>query len=123
MNNQSAVMIVAGGAALAIGSFLAWGTIPGVSVNGLDGGDGWYTLIGGVVVAAYGLMAFQGKSILPKWLAWAGLGVGLAVAIINLFDIAGVDGVSLGIGMYVMIAGGVLAIVGLLRPSTTPNTY
>jgi len=115
MKNQSALMITGGGAALAIGSFLAWGTAFGISVSGIDGGDGWMTFIGGAVVAVYGFLAYQGKSILPKWLAWAGLVVGLGVALINFFDILGTDGVSLGIGMYLMLAGGIVALVGLVQ--------
>ena len=115
VKNQSALMITGGGAALAIGSFLAWGTAFGISVNGMDGGDGWITLIGGAVVAAYGFLAYQGKSTLPKWLPWVGLVVGFGVAVINFFDILGTDGVSLGIGMYLMLAGGIVAIVGLLQ--------
>ncbi len=117
MKNQSALMITGGGAALAIGSFLAWGTVFGISVNGIDGGDGWMTLFGGAVVAAYGFMAYQGKSSLPNWLPWAGLVVGLGVALINFFDILDTDGVSVGIGMYLMLAGGAVAIYGLLQKS------
>ena len=117
MKNQNALMITGGGAALAIGSFLAWGTVFGISVNGIDGGDGWMTLIGGAVVAAYGFMAYQGKSSLPQWLPWAGLVVGLGVALINFFDILGTEGVSIGIGMYLMLAGGAVAIFGLLQKS------
>jgi len=115
MKNQSAVLIMGGGAALAIGSFLAWATVIGISVSGMDGGDGWMTLIGGAVVAAFGFMSYQGKSVLPQWLAWAGIIVGFGVAIINLFDILDTDGLSVGIGMWLMLAGGVVAIVGLLQ--------
>lgn len=115
MRNQSALMIAGGGAALAVGSFLAWGTVLGISVNGIDGGDGWITLVGGAVVAAYGFLAYQGRSTLPKWLAWAGLVVGLGVALLNFFDIQGTDGVSVGIGMWIMLLGGVIALVGLFQ--------
>jgi len=115
MNNQSALMITGGGAALAIGSFLAWGTVLGISISGIDGGDGWMTLAGGAVVAVYGFLAYQGKSILPKWLAWAGIVVGLGVALINFSDIQGTDGVSVGIGMWIMLVGGIVALVGLIR--------
>jgi len=124
MKNQSAMMITGGGAALAIGSFLAWGTVIGISVSGMDGGDGWMTLIGGAVVAAYGFMVYQGKSMIPKWLAWAGLGVGVGVALINFFDIMGTDGVSIGIGMWLMLVGGAVALYGLLQKSSDePSGY
>ena len=114
MKNQNAVVMMGGGAALAIGSFLTWASLGPISVSGMDGGDGWFTLIGGVVIAGYGYMAYQGKSALPKWLAWAGLVVGLGVAVLNLFDILD-SPLDIGIGMYLMLAGGVAAIVGLLR--------
>ena len=115
MENQRAVLKMAGGAALAIGSFLAWGTAFGIGVSGIDGGDGWMTLIGGAVVAVVGFMEYQGNSRLPGWLPWAGIVVGLGVALINFFDILGTDGVSIGIGMWLMLAGGAAALVGMLR--------
>jgi len=115
MQNQSAVVTAVGGAALAIGSFLAWGTVLGISVNGMDGGDGWLTLIGGAVVAVFGVMTMQGNTSIPKWVAWVGLVVGLGVALINFFDILSTDGVSIGIGMWIMLIGGAAAIYGLLQ--------
>ncbi len=111
---QSAGMIILGGAALAIGSFLPWGEILGISASGMDGGDGWFTLISGVVLAAVGYMAFSGGKALPAWLGWAALVVGAGVAVINYFDISGIEGLSVGIGMWIMLAGSVLALVGLL---------
>lgn len=113
---QASYLTMAGGAALIIGSFLAWATDSlglGISASGMDGGDGWFTLIGGAVLAAAGYMAFAGKA-LPMWVGWLGLVVGLGVALINFFDIMGTDGVSTGIGMYLMLAGGVAGLVGLL---------
>lgn len=112
---QSALLTMIGGAALAIGSFLAWGTVFGISVNGMDGGDGWFTLIGGVAVAVVGFAAYTGNFDIPKWVGWAGLVVGLGVALINFFDILGTEGVSVGLGMWLMLAGGVVAIYGLLQ--------
>lgn len=112
---QGPLLTMIGGVALALGSFLAWGTVFGISVSGMDGGDGWYTLVGGAVVAAAGFAAYSGSFKLPKWVGWAGLVVGLGVALINFFDIIGTDGVSIGLGMWVMLAGGVVAILGLLQ--------
>ena len=111
-------MITGGGAALAIGSFLTWGSLGSFSASGVDLGDGWMTLFGGAVVAGYGVMAYQGKSTLPNWLPWAGLVVGLGVALLNLYDIVGSD-FNIGIGMYLMLAGGAVAIFGLLQSRTT----
>ena len=72
-------------------------------------------VIGGAVVAVYGFMTMQGNSPLPKWVAWAGLVVGLGVAVINFFDIMGTDGVSIGIGMWLMLIGGLVAAYGLFQ--------
>jgi len=110
---QAAGLTILGGAGLAIGSFLAWGEILGITASGMDGGDGWFTLIAGVVLIAVGYMAYSGKA-LPMWLGWVALVVGAGVAIINYFDISGTEGLSVGIGMWIMLAGSVLALVGLL---------
>lgn len=110
---QAALLTVIGGAALAIGSFLPWGEIFGISASGMDGGDGWFTLIGGVVLAVAGYMAWSGKP-LPMWVGWVALVVGAGVAIINYFDISGTEGLSVGMGMWLMLAGSVLGLVGLL---------
>ena len=109
------MMLMGGGIALALGSFLAWGTVLGISVSGMDGGDGWMTLLGGAAVAVAGFAAYSGSFEVPGWLAWAGLVVGLGVALINFFDIMGTDGVSVGIGMWLMLLGGAVAIFGKLQ--------
>jgi hypothetical protein len=109
---QVAGLMILGGAGLAIGSFLAWGEILGISASGMDGGDGWFTLIAGIVLIAVGYMSFSGKP-LPWWLGWVALVVGAGVAVINYFDISGAD-LNIGIGMWIMLAGSVLALVGLL---------
>jgi hypothetical protein len=116
---NSAIALMAGGALLAIGSFLAWGTFLGISVTGMDGGDGWFTLIAGVAVAALGYLTFTGKSY-PSWLAWVAVAVSAAVALINFFDIAGDELISVGIGMYAMLVGVVIAAVGLVMGRRTP---
>ncbi|WKZ82025.1 MAG: hypothetical protein QY307_08010 [Acidimicrobiia bacterium] len=90
----------------------------GLSVSGMDGGDGWFTLIGGVVLAAAGYMTFSGKS-LPIWVGWLGLLIGAGVALLNFFDIMGTEGVSMGIGMWIMIAGAIAGLVGLLMGRKT----
>jgi hypothetical protein len=112
---QGALFTVIGGAALALGSFLARGTDLGISVTGMGGGND--ALIGGLAVTAVGFTAYLGRFSLPKWVGWAGLVVGLGVAIINFLDIMDADGVSVGFGMWLMLAGGVVAIYGMLQKS------
>jgi hypothetical protein len=112
-SKNAGIAVMVGGALLAFGSFLAWGTVLGIGVTGMDGGDGWFTLIAGVIVLAAGYGTYSGRAY-PSWLAWVALAVGAAVALINFFDILGADLVSIGIGMWAMLAGVVLAIVGLV---------
>jgi len=111
---QATMLTILGGLGLAVGSFLAWGTVGPISVSGIDAGsEGWITFIAGVVLAAAGYMAYSGKP-LPMWVGWTALVVGGAVALINFFDIMGEELVSVGIGMWIAIAGTVLGLVGLL---------
>ena len=104
------------GAALALGSFLARDTALGIGATGMGGGDD--ALIGGLLVAAVGFAAYSGRFSLPKWIGWAGLVIGLGVAIINLLDMMDVDGGSVGLGMWLMLAGGVVAFYGMLQKSS-----
>ena len=110
---QASLLTIVGGAGLAIGSFLAWGEVLGITASGMDGGDGWFTLIAGIVLVAVGYMAYAGKA-LPMWVGWVALVVGAGVAIINYFDISGTEGLSVGIGMWIMLAGAAPARVGRL---------
>ncbi len=113
----NAAMMILGGVALVVGPFLGWADLLGISVSGIDGGDGWMSLTGAVVVVVFGLRTLFGDRKLPLWFAWAGLFVAIGVAGINLLDImsTGGDDVSLGSGMWLMVFGGFVAFVGLLR--------
>src|SRR3989304_1621101 len=88
---QAAGLTILGGAGLAIGSFLAWGEILGITASGMDGGDGWFPLIAGIVLIAVGYMSFAGKA-LPMWLGWLALVGRAGLVIINSFDISGTAG-------------------------------
>ncbi|MEX2322270.1 MAG: hypothetical protein WEA29_00630 [Acidimicrobiia bacterium] len=112
-SKNSSMMLMVGGALLAIGSFMAWATAFGISVSGMDGGDGWFTLLAGVALLALGFMSYSGKAY-PSWLAWVALAVGAAVALINFFDIMGTELIEVGIGMWLMVAGVVVAVLGLV---------
>ncbi len=112
---RGALFTLIGGLALALGSFVARGTVLRISVTGMGGGND--ALIGGLAIAAVGFAAYSGIFSLPKWVGWAGLVVGLGVAVINLLDAMDVGGVSIGPGMGLMLAGGVVAIYGMLQRS------
>ncbi|MCH7585405.1 MAG: hypothetical protein IH941_09665 [Acidobacteria bacterium] len=114
-----ASLMIAGGLSLVAGSFLGWAVLLGTSVSGVDGGDGWMTLAGAIVVTAFAVRLLLDNTDLPLWFAWAGLFVAIGVAGINLIDImsTGGDDVSLGTGMKLMVLGGFLSFVGLLHYS------
>ena len=145
----AAILAIVGGALLAIGSFLAWAEVSGggtsVTASGIDGTDGWITLITGLIVLVIGVTflrgsAKRGLAILAIIAALVGGGVGLydaltakdrvlddaaeelagqfggtteeVRALLDQAIDAGQLGISLSIGLYMVIAGGVLGIVG-----------
>ena len=143
-----AVLAVVGGALLVIGSFLSWAEVSGggvsVSAKGIDGSDGYITVVAGLVALAVGVAALR----MPRrplavlaiiaGLVGGGLGVYDAVTaedsvldaaaeeiapqfgataeeVRSLLDDAIASGqldISISIGLYVVIAGGVLALIG-----------
>ncbi len=81
-----AVLAIVGGALLAVGSFLEWAKVSGggvdsVTAKGVDGSDGYVTLIAGVVAIAAGVISLRaGKRALAVLAILAGLiGGGLGV--------------------------------------------
>lgn len=142
------VLAIVGGALLAIGSFLSWATVSGagteVSAKGVDGTDGYVTLVAGVVALAVGLAAMKaGRRALAVIAIVAGIvGAGLGIydattakdsvldaaaeevatqvgatpdEVRDLLDQAidaGQLGISISFGLYIVIGGGALAIVG-----------
>jgi hypothetical protein len=113
-NRRRGLLMLTGGAALAIGSLLPWGVFESVRVSGLEDGDGWMTLVAGLALAAAGVALIWDLFQPPPWLGWAGAGLGLLIAVFNLLDIVDAP-YDLGIGMWVMLAGGALGVVGLIQ--------
>jgi hypothetical protein len=143
-----AVLAIAGGALMAAGSFLSWAQVSGggtsASAKGIDGTDGYITLVAGIVALAVGLMMMkQGKRVLAILAILAGLvggGVGVydaltakdsvlesaaeeiapsagvsveeARAFLDAAVDAGQISISISLGLYVVIGGGLLALVG-----------
>ena len=144
----AAIVAIAGGVLLAVGSFLPWAEVSGsgesVTANGLDGSDGFITLAAGVVAVVIGIVMLRATRRAVAVLAiLAGLiGGGLAVydaitAKDSVLDAAAEDlaptfgvpaeqvraaldqaidagqlGVSISIGLYVVMAGGLVAVLG-----------
>ena len=157
---MAAILAIVGGVLLAIGSFLTWAEVSGggtsVTATGIDGSDGWITLVCGSVVLVAGLTFLRtgGKRAIAVFAILAGIiggGLGLYDALTAedrvlddaaeelatefggtkeevraLLDQAidsGQLGISLGVGLYMVIAGGALGIVGgILGLRVGPDT-
>ena len=109
---QAARLTILGGAALAVGSFLPWVQSGGETASGISGGDGWVTLVAGVVLAATPYLASQARPV-PWWVIPAALATGIGI-IAGEYGTARNRELSVGIGMWIMLAGSVLGLVGLL---------
>ncbi|HEX7463723.1 MAG TPA: hypothetical protein VF382_02360 [Actinomycetota bacterium] len=115
-----------GGGLVLLGSFLPWATIrsavlssPGsLSVNGTDG-DGQITLVLALVIVGIGVVGLMGR---PRfWLISLIAGcLAALVAVIDIIDVSRTAGevesayldASVGIGLWVVLAGAVVAVVG-----------
>ena len=142
------ILGVVGGALMALGSFLAWAEVSGggttVTAKGVDGSDGYITLVAGLVAIVAGIVMARGtKRVLAVLLILAGIvggGIGLYDAMTakdSVLDAAAEElapsfgasaelvrtaldqaidagqlSVSISIGLYLVIAGGVVALVG-----------
>jgi len=142
------ILGLAGGALMALGSFLAWAEVSGggtsVTAKGVDGSDGYITLVAGLVAVVAGVVIARGtRRVLAVLMILAGIvggGIGLYDALTakdNVLDAAAEElaptfgasaqevrtaldqaidagqlSVSISIGLYVVIGGGVLALAG-----------
>lgn len=142
------ILAIVGGALLAVGSFLAWAEVGGggtsVTAKGIDGSDGYLTLVAGLVALLVGIVMMRGtKRVLAVLVILAGVvggGIGLYDALTakdSVLDAAaeelapsfgasteqvraaldqaidaGQISVSISIGLYAVIAGGIVALVG-----------
>ena len=142
------VLMIAGGLLTAIGSFLAWAKLEAgtdsATASGIDGSDGYITLVAGIVIAVCGLASFARARRALAVLAIVGgvvaAGIGaydavsaeesaidaLATELSGSFGVSGSEAkalleeavdqglvsVSLQFGIFLVIAGGALGIVG-----------
>ncbi|OFW65476.1 MAG: hypothetical protein A2Z12_09330 [Actinobacteria bacterium RBG_16_68_21] len=143
-SKQASGLTMLGGLLLVVGSFLSWATVSGsigsaleeagekASQTGTGGGDGWITLVIGLVLLVVGYLAFSGKGGVPTWLGWTAAVLGLAMAVFEYFSLSsdasdindliaqtGLDGkASIGIGFWLVALGAVVAIVGVAMSRT-----
>jgi hypothetical protein len=143
-----AILLLIGGALAAIGSFLTWADVRvgdvSASAKGVDGSDGYITLVLGVVAILAGIVALRAPK---RAIAVVGIIAGVVIMGVGIYDAttaedsvldsvaedvapslgAPVDqvrnvlqqqadsgqlNVSLQVGLYAVIAGGALALVG-----------
>ena len=114
--SKSTMVVLIGSVIALLGSFLTWVSIDGFgSAGGMDeGGDGVITLIVAIGTAAAAIFL---KDNARKISIIVGGAIIFAVGVINVLDIndtssqLGVD-ISIGIGLWMVLAGGVIAAVG-----------
>ncbi len=139
----AAALALAGGVAAMVGSFLPWAEIAAgpfaERATGIEGWEGKATLVGGIVMAAAGVRVFLGSDdAISRLRVGAAIG-GLATSAIGIFTVvtardqlldsggaevpraqleaaldAGVLQFAVGVGLYVVIAGGVQGAISAL---------
>lgn len=121
----AAVLLLAGGLLVAIGSFVTWFSVPGVSFTGFSSSsddttrDGPVFLTLGLLLIAAGVILLVARRILGVAIAAIVVAVGAIVAgfadladILDLKDRFGV--VTVGPGLYMCIIGGLVALGGAI---------
>lgn len=125
------IVMIAGAVVIAIGSVLPWAsvTVQAVerSIGGLDG-DGVLTLVGAVLIALAALVWLTGRgSARIVGIILAALAGAIAVYdLVNINDTAkdlsvvseGFAEASAGIGIWIVVAGAVIALIGGFLPGT-----
>lgn len=107
-----------GAGALIVGSFMPWVKIAFVTASGVDGGDGWITIVGGFLAA---LIAFKVASASVRRSGL--LVVGTLMSALTLYEFVDIKSTDTGfgepmwgVGLYVVAAGAVAVFVAGLRP-------
>jgi hypothetical protein len=135
IGNVAARTVVLGAAAgLAIGSFLPWARVEAPffgsrTISGIDGGDGWFTLIAGIVVA---VLAFTNLEPVKTKVRKAYYGIGTGAILLTLFEFAnaghafdkasevsdGLVNAHFGFGLFLLLISAVGLIVGASKLQT-----
>ena len=132
------MLALVGGGLVALGSFLPWITATAaflgtISRNGIDGGgDGIWTIVIGVIVVIGVVGGLSSPGAVGAARAAAVVG-GIAAVVVGFLDMSDVQGrvntiangssgaiASVGMGIYVVMLGGALAVVGGLVARSAP---
>lgn len=132
-------LTAAGGAAIAVAPFLPWVsltsggitlTVTGMQVSDMTGvfhAHAYVVLLGGVALAVLGLLLVAGQEVrLPVLIVAALAVIGSIIEIANATGgqsrLTGGATTSVGIGIFLMFAGGVAGLAGVLLPELSART-
>lgn len=125
--SRSNMVVVIGAIVVVLGSFLSWASVSAggqsVSFSGTgEGGDGVLTLILALATGAAAIF-LMGRGRARMISIVVGAALILLIAIINISDVSsvgdqfgGLADVSIGIGLWLVLIGGVAAGVGAFLP-------
>jgi hypothetical protein len=100
-----------GGAAVLIGSFLPWASaFGGLAEKKGTEGDGVITLVCGIAMLLLGYMWYKSGNRNWKIAYIVAAGLAAIVAVIDIADVGGTEGISIGYGLWIVLIG---AIAGL----------
>jgi hypothetical protein len=121
--------MITGGAMAIVGSFVPWASMGPFSVSGIQGGDGWFTLVGGLALLLIGISSQNAEPMsraktIGGWMAVVVTALVAGYDLINLANLVGDIGddalftASVGAGLPLVLLGVVLAGYGLFRLQT-----
>jgi len=122
------IVTAIGGALLAIGTFLPFATVDAFgfsqSVSGMDTDSSWFYLGSGVVLLVLGIVILMMRQAgIRRIVGVIGVIVAGLMTVVSIMDLMGLDDeipaeaagqltVTAGIGLYMAIAGAVVALIG-----------
>jgi hypothetical protein len=125
-----AYMLLAGAVLVIVGSFLPWAKVIAVflgevTVNGVDGGDGYFAIGLSVPLIVFALRKLSSGARVPTGWALTISVILVGFSVLELGDASnkitkansdaeGFGHVSIGAGLWVLLAGAVLALVGTI---------
>lgn len=116
-DRQRHMMLLIAAGLVALGSILPWATAGPFSVNGTSG-DGMITIGIGLSVGVWGLLSDRPPFPLVAMIA-------LAIAgLIGIYDTLQIEApASVGVGLYMVMAGGGLAVLAVLIRGSSRSTF
>lgn len=95
-----------GGAAVLVGSFLPWATaFGGLAEKRGTEGDGVITLVCGIAMIVLGYLWYRSDNRNWKVAYLVATALAAVVAVIDIFDVGGTDGISIGYGLWICLIG------------------